>query len=180
MPNIIPFHSSSIVDAGAPIQSSRARNSYPCINRLRGRYGVYIFHGRDDGIVRYVGSAGTIANPKRDVPARLKQHYTRSTTGATFYRNWLAVEHPDAPRDDAHLFDRHDDFLAEFAGWSIAALTITDHAAVELAPAVEHVLIHALRPKYNGHPADPGSMPAGLSASATWNTARTVVEVRTA
>ena len=176
MPNI-HFRSSCIVEAGLPIRPNGPPNSYADINRLKGGYGVYVFHGRDDQIVRYVGSAGTIANRARDVPARLKQHYTKSKKGASFYLAWLTLERPDARRDDAHLFDWHADFLSEFGGWSLATLTTMEHRVVELVPAVEHALIHALRPKYNGHPGDPGEMPDRLSATATWGDGRTVLEV---
>jgi len=176
MPNI-DFSRNHFVNAEVPIRPNGTNNSYGCFNGLKKRYGVYVFHGRDDRIVRYVGSAGTIGNLNRDVSARLKQHYTRSKTGATFYRKWLAAEHPCAPRDEGHLFAQHAEFLAQFGRWSLDTVTIADHSAVELVPAVEHALIHALRPKYNGHLEDAGEMPAQLSARVTWCAGRTVVEV---
>ena len=163
-------------DASTPIRPRGTKNSYRCFDELNGCYGVYVFHGREDGIVRYVGSAGTKRNPERDVYDRLKQHYVTGT-GATFYRRWLATEHPDALRDPEHLFDRHDEFLGRFRQWSLGTLTISDHGEVELIPAVEHALIHLLRPKYVGHAADPGSMPSRLSAAIRADAGCTVLEV---
>ena len=151
----------ALVDAGTTL-SGRSLVERVCVSVSEGTPRCEVA-----GSVRYVGSASTIADPKRDVPARLKQYLTRSKTGATFYRKWLTVTHPYAPRDDAHLLDQHADFLAQFGQWDIAALTIPDHGAVELVPELEHALIHVLRPEYNGHSEDPGRVPAALSANAT-------------
>ena len=176
MPSV-DFNCRVFDQAGVPIRPNGTRNSYGCFNGLKGCYGVYLFHSRDDRIVRYVGRAGTVSNPDRDLYARLQQHYTKST-GANFYRNWLAVEHPGARRDEPHLWEWHDDFLRRFEEWSLTTLTTVDHGAVELVRAIEHALIHALHPTYNGHDGEPCRMPAQLSASATWCAGRTVLEVR--
>ena len=162
-------------DIGTPIRPRGTNNSYRCFDVLKGRCGVYVFHGREDGIVRYVGSAGTTRNPDR-IYDRLKQHYVPGT-GALFYKKWLAIKHPDAPLGGDHLFNRHDEFLGRFRQWSLGTLTTSDHGVVEMVPAIEHALIHLLRPKYIGHTAAPGSMPSRLSAAVRVDAGRTVLEV---
>ena len=174
---IFEFRWQAFNDVSTPIRPNGTNNSYGCFDALKGRYGVYVFHGREDGIVRYVGSAGTKGNPERDVYTRLKQQYTKSTTGATFYKRWHAIEYPRALRNPDHLFVPHNAFLGLCGQWSLGTLTISDHGAVELVPAVEHALIHLLRPKYVGYAADPGSMPSRLSAAVRVDADCTVLEV---
>lgn len=164
-------------DASAPIRSRGTKSPYRCFDTLKRRYGVYVFYGREDGIVRYVGKAGTKDNSERDVYDRLKQHYTKSKTGATFYKRWLGIVDSNAPRNPEHLLDRHGEFLGRFRQWSLGTLTTSEHGVVELVPAVEHALIHLLRPKYVGHADDPGSMPRRLSAAVRVGAGRTVFEV---
>lgn len=175
MPNF-EFRWQAFNDASTPIRPRGTNNSYCCFDALKDSYGVYVFHGRDDGIVRYVGSAGTQGNLDRDIYDRLKQHYVRGT-GAWFYKKWLAIKHPDAPRGRDHLFNRHDEFLGRFGQWSLGTLTTSDHGVVEMVPAIEHALIHLLRPKYIGHAPDPGSMPPSLSATIRVDADRRILEV---
>ena len=164
----LEFCKQTFDDLSRPLQGNGSRNSYHCFEDLKKRYGVYVFYGKDDCIVRYVGSAGTRNNRDRDVYTRLTQHYTKSKTSATFYKNWHASNCASAPRDSDQLFHMHDAFLARFGQWSLDTLTTRDHDAVELVQAVEHSLIHLLRPKYVGHSNNPGSMPAQLSDTISW------------
>lgn len=165
-------------DASLPTRSSGPNNSYSCFDCLERVYGVYVFRHRESGIVEYVGRGGTRRNEARYVLCRLKQHYTKSKTGATFYKRWREIEHPNALQESEDLFAQHGQFLNRFSLLSLSALVISDHSAVDLVPAIEHMLIHTFRPKYQGHQSNPRSFPTRLSASMTVDSSEATLQVR--
>lgn len=111
---------------------SDGRNDYSIFNEFEGKHGVYIFKSREGGIL-YVGEAR-----KQDLKKRITQNFKESDTGGTFRKNYIASEDGG--------FDEFKELVGEGEIFFVVA---PDGMSGMIIRALESLLIHFFKPKYN-------------------------------
>lgn len=117
-------------NAGAPF--CQGGNDYACLQKMVGKFGVYVFQNKSTNDVLYVGQAH-----KQDLKTRIKQNYTENDTGGTFRNNFCEAEGKS-----------FEEFKALLTDSNIKAISIETESKI-LIISIEAILIAVLKPKYN-------------------------------
>lgn len=105
-------------------------NNYSCLDCVVGKYGVYVFRDSTNGNSLYIGEAR-----EQDLKTRIKQNFTEKDTGGTFRTNYM--------EDENVCFEEFKSFIKNK---QIIIFTSEQNIIIR---ALESILIHTLKPKYN-------------------------------
>lgn len=147
-----------VEDAGTPLKGKGQQNDYSCFNAVHERQGVYVFQRRNDGLILYVGQAGS--GEVQRLRERVKQHYVVTDTGGKFHINWRS-KHCDncchREKNGKKILECVDGEECEFSAYEnllhesrvIFFYSEDGNATKEKVDALEAFLLLSLRPRYD-------------------------------